>query len=113
MTKGFVVKATNSSNDEGWLSPPDRNQYRDNAVRRRAAIFSTKDEAQLAIDAMPGAYADLGADLFNRARELKRLPSQPRPGRLCHRIELAPASRGPASMPGRRSKTGRSGSNPL
>jgi hypothetical protein len=57
---GFVVKATNSSRDEGWLCRADRNGYRDIGERRRAAVFSTKEQAQLAIATMGRAYRDLG-----------------------------------------------------
>jgi hypothetical protein len=60
MTVRFVIKATGPCSDEAWLGVPDRDGFRDLVEVRRAAVFATQELAQLAINAMPAAFADLG-----------------------------------------------------
>jgi len=60
MAETFVVKAIYKTGRVGWLTPACANGLRSISIRSTAAVFATKEQAQLAIDKMPGLFWTIG-----------------------------------------------------
>jgi hypothetical protein len=55
----FVIKA-NDAGRIGWISAANHRGFRSLAEREDAAVFSTREEAQMAIDKLPEAFVKAG-----------------------------------------------------
>jgi len=55
----FVIKA-NDAGRIGWISAANHRGFRSLAEREDAAVFSTREEAQIAIDKLPEAFVKAG-----------------------------------------------------
>jgi len=60
MSAGFISKATDDEGRVAWITPANANGFRALSSQSEAATFSTCDQAQLAIDALPPAYRAFG-----------------------------------------------------
>jgi hypothetical protein len=60
VSKEFVIRVTDTQGRESWVTPADPDGIRSLSVRSDAALFSTREEAQLAINTMPLLLTDLG-----------------------------------------------------
>jgi hypothetical protein len=55
----FIIKA-NDAGRIGWISAANHRGFRSLAERDEAAVFSTREEAQMAIDMLPEAFTRAG-----------------------------------------------------
>ena len=55
----FVIKA-NDAGRIGWISGANHRGFRSLADRAKAAVFATREEAQVAIDKLPEAFVRAG-----------------------------------------------------
>jgi hypothetical protein len=55
----FIIKA-NDAGRIGWISAANHRGFRSLAEREDAAIFSSREEAQIAIDKLPEAFVRAG-----------------------------------------------------
>jgi hypothetical protein len=60
MAETFVIKAIYKTGKVGWLTPACANGLRSISTQSMAAVFWTKEHAQLAIDQMPGVFSTIG-----------------------------------------------------
>jgi hypothetical protein len=58
--KGFVIKASNSTGLEMWVSPPRFGDHRTFGPRARADVFKTRGEADAAIGKLPVSFEHAG-----------------------------------------------------
>jgi hypothetical protein len=55
----FIIKA-NDAGQIGWISAANHRGFRSLAEREDAAVFSSREEAQIAIDMLPEAFVRAG-----------------------------------------------------
>jgi hypothetical protein len=55
----FVIKA-NDAGRIGWISAVNHRGFRSLAERTEAAVFATREDAQIAIDNLPEAFVRAG-----------------------------------------------------
>jgi hypothetical protein len=60
VSTGFVIKAPDGDRRVAWITPPNVKGFRSVSPQADAAVFSTRDQAQLAIDALSPASIAFG-----------------------------------------------------